>query len=899
MAAGRFRWLLPSLLLVLAALLGALLLTSSPPRPGPDEIEPGTPQPGAPTLDPDDPLRGRPAPPRPAATPEGTRSIGREVDALPAPALDGRLTVVVRTREGAPVAGASVVARFVDPEGLRGAPFDDGDVAAEGTTDAAGTFVAPEPSSRTGWLRVTARAEGHAAAARVVVAADALVELVLGPAGEVRIEVLAQQDAAAGATPAANVDVTLHQGDVRLLATTDADGRVTFHDAPAGPATVRAVTSALQAVENGPFDVAAGAVVERVIVVGAGRTVEGVVVDDADGSPIAGADVWIARPGASTPAGITDAQGRFGPAPAGTDAERQFVAVRAPGFAPALEPVVLRPAEAGTARVSVEVRLRRAEPWRGRVLGVDGAPAAGARVAWTADGVAGRSPASARSDEGGWFTIEPPPPPAPGRRVLLVAESPQGRAALALRPDEPAPSPLELRLVADASVGGRLAASDGTAVAAAEVRLVPVWDDAERRTPDAGDARRLLGNEQGLMPWSAASDASGFWRIDAVPPGRWQVHARTATLARWFPAPVDVGRRDVDVGTLVLDDGLAIAGEVRDADGRPAAGARVDAVAEGLVPRAWDALADADGRFEIQGLPPGTVRVRARRGEHASEPVVVELGTEDRDDVELEVPVGGRVRIEVRTEEGAPFTGVLVLRREPIGGRLAPGRPQAVRAKAGVVEVDDVPVGPAWWRAESPDGRVARTEAPVTVESGGLAQAVLVLGRPAVLEGTVHTAEGEPAASAEVHVRHLDGRGSVLATTDLRGRYRLVDLVPGRHLVIAYGRGGSPVEREIDVPAGVATTLDLDLSPAGRVEVQVLDASGRDVPGALVRFRVAGRLVRARGPARTDARGRAVVEDLPLGLLDAQASHPEAGDGLADVMVEAGRTVRVVIRLAR
>lgn len=899
MAAGRSSWLLPSLLLLLAALLGALLLTSSPPTHGPSELEPGTPGSGAPADEPEGPLVGRPLAGTPSTGPTVVATLGREVDAVPAAALEGRLVVDVRTREGAPIAGADVVVRPVDPEGLRGAPFEDGAVAAQGVTDADGRFESEGPLPDGAWLRVTASATGYAAAARVAVARDSHVELVLGPAGEVRVEVVARGDAATAAEPLADVQITLHHDDLRLVATTDTEGRAVFPAAPAGTAALRVVTATLQAIEDGPFHVPAGGFVERVVVVGPGRQVEGVVRDDADGSPIAGAEVWIARPGASTPAGTTDAQGRFGPADAGTDAERQFVAVRAPGYAPALEPVVLRPAEPDGHTVSVEIRLERAEPWRGRVLGVDGAPAAGVRVAWTADGVAGRSPASTTSDDGGWFTIEPPPPPAPGRRLLLVAESIEGRAALALRPDEDAPAPLELRLVADPAVGGRLATTDGSPVVGAEVRLVPVWNDAERRTPGADDARRLLGNERGLAPWSTATDAQGAWRLAGIPPGRWQVHARSADLARWFPGVVEVGRRDVDVGTLVLDDGLVLAGRVRDAEGRPVAGARVDAVLDAVVPRAWDAETDTDGRFEIEGLGPGTVRLRARRGEHASEAVVVELGTDDRDDVELEVPVGGLVRFEVRTPEGAPYAGILVLRREPLGGRLAPGRPLALRAKAGIVDVDDVPTGPAWWRAETPDGRVARTEAPVTVEAGRRATALLEVGAPSVLEGTVHTAEGEPAASAEVHARHLDGRGSVLATTDLRGRYRLVDLVPGRQLVIAFGRGGAPVEREIDVPAGLSTELDLDLSPAGKVEVQVVDAGGRDVRGALVRFRVANRLVRARGPARTDARGRALVDDLPLGLLDAQASHPQAGDGTAEVLVEAGRTARLVIRLAR
>ncbi|MEZ6007508.1 MAG: carboxypeptidase-like regulatory domain-containing protein [Planctomycetota bacterium] len=569
MAAGRSRWLLPSLLLILAALVGALVLTSSPPTQGPSELEPGTPGSTVPTGPPDGSLRGRPTDGTQPARPTAAGSMGREVDSLTAPELEGRLVVDVRSREGAPISGANVSVRPVDAEGLRGAPFADGDVVAEGVTDADGRFASEAPLPPGRWLRVTASAAGYAAAARVVVARDSHVELVLGPAGEVRVEVLARAEGATAAEPAADVEITLHHDDLRLVATTDAQGRAVFAAAPAGTTALRVVTRTLQAIEDGPFDVPPGGFVERVVVVGPGREVEGVVLDAGDGSPIAGAEVWIARPGASTPAGTTDAQGRFGPAPAGTDAERQFVAVRATGYAPALQPVVLRPADPDGQTVSVEIRLQRAEPWRGRVVGVDGAPAADVRVGWTADGVAGRSPASTTSDEGGWFTIDAPPPPAPGRRMLLVAESAQGRAALALRADDAAPVPLELRLVADPAVGGRLATVDGSAVVGAEVRLVPVWSDKERRTPDADDARRLLGNERGLTPWSAATDAQGVWRVAGIPPGQWQVHARTADLARWYPGVIDVGRRDVDVGTLVVDDGLVLAGRVRDADGRP------------------------------------------------------------------------------------------------------------------------------------------------------------------------------------------------------------------------------------------------------------------------------------------------------------------------------------------
>ena len=116
----------------------------------------------------------------------------------------------------------------------------------------------------------------------------------------------------------------------------------------------------------------------------------GLVRSRAAGTPVSGAQVHVARPGVSVDAGTTDAAGRFGPISAGGRGERQFVAVRAEGFADALVPVVLR-ATAGDTQ-EIEVLLGNAAPWRGRVVDDNGEPVEGAEVSTTSDGVAGAHP---------------------------------------------------------------------------------------------------------------------------------------------------------------------------------------------------------------------------------------------------------------------------------------------------------------------------------------------------------------------------------------------------------------------------------------------------------------------------------------------------------------------------
>ncbi len=900
MSATTGRSTLPWLALAAAVVVVTLLFATSKPAPPPPDLDPGEFAVEPRDWAGDEPLRGEPGVVPSATTLANAPRRGEPVDSLPLPALAEGLTVRTSDERGTPIPGARIVVRPVDPEGLRGAPFPDGEPVAEGLTDGRGQFVATLPrrdhDSPT-WWRVVASADDRASAAHVVVAAEATLDLVLGPAGEVRAEVVRATGLAFEPVP--NARVTLAAGELRIQQITDENGHATFPGVPIGTAALRVQTHDLQSVEDGPFVVAPGESVERIVSIGRAQRVAGVVLDDADDAPVAGAEVWMTRPGAGRSIGPTDRDGRFGPAVAGSDAERQFIAVRAPGYAPATEPIVLRAAD-DDGPMEIRIRLRRAAPWNGRVLGPDGSPVEGARVAWSADGVAGRPPASATTDEEGRFTIDPPPMPLPGRRLMLLAEAAPGRAALALRVGEPPPHPLELRLVGDPSVGGRLAYADGTSVVGGEVRLVPIWDESERRDPDAAATRRLVGNERGLVAWSSATDANGRFLVAGVPPGRWQVHARTGALTRWFPDVVETSRRDVDVGTFVVDDGATLLGIVVDSSGRAIAGARIDAVVADVVPRASSAMSDRDGAFAIHGLPASPVQVRARHGDLASEQLRIVPGPDGFEDrVALELPAGGIVRFALRDETGAPIVGVVVFRREPIGGPNAPGRPESRRARDGVVELHGIPAGPAWWTAHAFDGRVARTEGPIDVEAGRRTGAALTFLAPSRLDGTVVAADGRAAAVADVHARHLGGRGTLLATTDVRGRFHFGDVIPGRWLVTAWGRGGAPVQREIDVLVGARAELDLVLDPAGACDVEVLDERGRPVGGALVRFRSGGALIRTRGPARTNERGRARIEDLPLGRIEGHASHPRAGEGRAEVSLESGRAAPLVIRLAR
>jgi hypothetical protein len=116
------------------------------------------------------------------------------------------------------------------------------------------------------------------------------------------------------------------------------------------------------------------------------------------------------------------------------------------------------------------------------------------------------------------------------------------------------------------------------------------------------------------------SDAEGEFEFREASPGRARIsvsHAGFATRSvdRSIPA---TGRADRahDVGAIDLEEAGSVSGTVLDAEGEPVAGARVGL---GLVPAflplgsepAGMAQSDAAGRFTLDGVPVGRVRLSA------------------------------------------------------------------------------------------------------------------------------------------------------------------------------------------------------------------------------------------------------------------------------------------------
>jgi protocatechuate 3,4-dioxygenase beta subunit len=241
----------------------------------------------------------------------------------------------------------------------------------------------------------------------------------------------------------------------------------------------------------------------------------------------------------------------------------------------------------------VTIRLERSEPIRGVVRGPDGAPVVGATVQLLA---AANPPsheilAYAQTGDDGTFSLLGGPR-VPGRVVVHAL-----RGFLAPEPVDVAPGAtgVDLRMRAGATAIVTVLDAGGAPVGGAKVGAID-----EDPAPDSP-----MGRGEPTPP-SVATDAAGRATLVGLDPARryrlsvspTSPGSRAAATPRWVPSDT----------TVRLERALRITGVVRDREGRPVSGARVQTLVGGAI-GTYDV--DGAGRFVLDGLPEGPVSLRA------------------------------------------------------------------------------------------------------------------------------------------------------------------------------------------------------------------------------------------------------------------------------------------------
>ncbi|MEW6071819.1 MAG: carboxypeptidase-like regulatory domain-containing protein [Planctomycetota bacterium] len=387
---------------------------------------------------------------------------------------------------------------------------------------------------------------------------------------------------------------------------------------------------------------------------------------------------------------------------------------------------------------------------------------------------------------------------------------------------------------------------------------------------------RLRDGDLGIFPAITAAD--GTFAVPGVPPGRgWELAAvaRGAALSHATGIEVVAGA-DTRI-ELVLRRGGTVEGRVLSggpeeaaaAEPRPLVGAHLGVVPHGLrdlrfveeILAATHATSDTEGRYRIEGAPPGELDVVAfapgHRPGRSATVRVADAGVARAADLVL--PRGPLLEVHVRRSDGSPLAGVRAswfvadfaamefdLSLTPFLLQGVEGFEYPVSDRDGRLVAGPFPGRPPHHVLFAKAGYAMRTHAWDPEGDGGRIEVVMLAG--GAVEGIVMDAGAArpvPSFTITAPDRLESDPGAPGATNpfsggllveDAAGRFRVEALAPGRVELTFTAAGHLPATvgpLEV-VEGGVTRGIIVELAAGGTIRGRVVDPAGEGVEGAAV-----------------------------------------------------------------
>jgi len=401
-------------------------------------------------------------------------------------------------------------------------------------------------------------------------------------------------------------------------------------------------------------------------------------------------------------------------------------------------------------------------------------------------------------------------------RLFARASGKVGERHERLRPDG---EPLTIALVAGVIVEGQVVDPTGRPASFASVRSGPTMQEwgAGLFVPSGWGE----GDESLIFPVSDATE-SGSFRLEGIPVGEFSL---VANHEEWAPSrPVNLMQSQARI-VLELRPGSGAFGIVRDSDGVPIEGATVAALNPftrlgGDGTRLGSTVTDRQGRYELSGLPPEqlVIRAEAEGFTRVRRDLRVEEGEQKA--LDLVMDRGASIRGRVVDLAGAPIEGAAVVFAVhgddgpglfftgESGVAEFPGRNSTTTGADGAFLLEGVPSRSRAARSLRVDhnSHALWTGEPFDIEAGEeVLVGDIVLAEAWTVRGTIRDERGEPIESASVAL--------------LRGAEAEADTGARQVFSLGGSFGGEMVEmvRSIDAPPLSRTSTDA----AGRYTLRV------------------------------------------------------------------------------
>ncbi len=356
------------------------------------------------------------------------------------------------------------------------------------------------------------------------------------------------------------------------------------------------------------------------------------------------------------------------------------------------------------------------------------------------------------------------------------------------------------------------------------------------------------------------SSESGEFALENVPATLLEVRAVAKGYQPGRISGIALEEGETHPGVEVtLSRGVSLHGRVIDARSGaplPDIDVRVEGAPSG-------ATTDADGSFEIGGLPPGKVRVTARGQEYTSTSQEVEAG-ENAASVELKLSAGASVSAVVVSSGGEPQAGAQATLTQ--AGQDSFNGTKATAGPDGRLLFSHLAPG----RYTLTAGIAGRYAKPVdlTLEADQAREDVrVVIGGGATVLATVTGLSPEERSQVTVYLNTNASLGNAKELPD--GRFEVLDVAPGPTGVYArvgpsMDIGGKSVRRSVTIPEEGTIEVELPFEAGFTLTVHV-QRDGQPVEGAWVHANPALPDNGTFGSATTDASGSCRLTGLKAG----------------------------------